>query len=88
MKKLNIYVISQEENNEYDTYDSAVVVAEDEEQARDISPDGRGNIDWDLQRRDRYGCWAFNRNKVKVVCVGEAAEIGVIGVIVASFNAG
>lgn len=35
---MNLYIISQDINNDYDTYDSAVVCAEDEEDAREIHP--------------------------------------------------
>ena len=35
---LNLYLISQTVNNDYDTFDSAVVAARDEEDARSIHP--------------------------------------------------
>ena len=35
---MNLYLISQNRNNGYDTYDSAVVAAESEEKARMIRP--------------------------------------------------
>lgn len=35
---MNIYLISQTENDGYDTYDSCVVVAENEDMARRITP--------------------------------------------------
>jgi hypothetical protein len=35
---MNIYRLSQTVNNDYDTYDSAVVVAESEEAARETKP--------------------------------------------------
>jgi len=38
---MNIYKISQTQNNDYDTYDSAVVIAENEKAAKRIHPDGR-----------------------------------------------
>lgn len=34
---MNLYLISQDVNNDYDTYDSAVVAAESEEEARGIT---------------------------------------------------
>ena len=40
---LKIYKIWQTVNKRYDTYDSAMVVAESEEEARRISPSGHGN---------------------------------------------
>ena len=45
---MNIYKISQEVNSEYDTYDSAIVLAESEEVARLIHPDFQwSNLDLD-----------------------------------------
>ena len=35
---MNLYLISQDVNDGYDTYDSAVVVAKSEQDARDIHP--------------------------------------------------
>ena len=40
MKKLNLYLIYQYLNNDYDTYDSAVVAAESDGDARNIHPSG------------------------------------------------
>lgn len=37
---MNIYFLSQTENNNYDTYDSCVVIAETEEEAKLIHPSG------------------------------------------------
>lgn len=36
----NIYIISQEVNKGYDTFDSAVVAARNEDEARNIHPSG------------------------------------------------
>ena len=35
---MKLYLISQDVNNDYDTYDSAVVVAKSEQDAREIHP--------------------------------------------------
>ena len=43
---MNIYLIWQNENRGYDTYDSAVVVAEDEESAKLIHPSTYGENPW------------------------------------------
>lgn len=37
---MNLYLISQSQNNYFDTYDSAVVCAPDEDTARWTHPDG------------------------------------------------
>lgn len=88
---MKLYRISQEENNGYDTYDSAVVAAPDEETAKDIAPDNYSTrcvmVDWERAKR-AYSDWAKTRDAVKVEYIGEAKEGTEQGVIVASFNAG
>lgn len=37
---MKIYKLTQTVNDNYDTYDSVIVVAENEEEARSINPDG------------------------------------------------
>ena len=39
-KSMNLYLITQDQNRGYDTYESAVVAAETEEQAKSINPAG------------------------------------------------
>lgn len=79
---MKLWLIEQDENNNYDTYDSAVVAADSESDARAISPDGGK---W----RDRHSSWASSPDNVKVSYVGEAAPGLVSGeIICASFNAG
>ncbi len=99
---MNIYVISQDSNTGYDTYDSAVVVAESADTARLLHP---GGWVWDTDRKcwvcendvssgdrkwwdppDRSG-WCHPDN-VTVEHVGTAREGQQPGVICASFNAG
>jgi len=77
---MNLYLISQEVNNRYDTYDSAVVAAESEDAARSIHP---SKSDWDGEYEEE---WCAKEN-VTVRLIG-TAEDGVSGVICASFNAG
>lgn len=80
---MNIYLISQTENDDYDTYDSAVVIAPDEETARNMYP-GNGQP---LEASCRY-TWASSASNVKVTLVGTALPDAKQGVICASFNAG
>lgn len=90
----NLYLISQEENTGHDTFDSAVVVAETEDEAKDMNPSCLGEysylythfIQWDLQRA--HGEWATKRENVNVKFLGEATALGFTGVVCASFNAG
>lgn len=78
---MNLYHLSQTENNGYDTYDSCVVAADTEAEAQGITPDGFGF-------GGRWPSWADNRNQVVVRLIGVAVEGTPTGVICASFNAG
>ena len=78
---MKLWVISQSENNNYDTYDSAVVAAETEELARNTHPSEYGKWGED------YSSWCSAPDKVKVKLIGDAIPETKPGVIVASFNA-
>jgi hypothetical protein len=83
---MNIYVISQSDNNDYDTYDSAVVAAVSEDEARKINP----------CQYEKAGWWDVDQSSwtkkglagVKVELIGVAKEGTEPGVVLASFNAG
>ena len=77
-----LYKISQEDNNDYDTYDSAIVCSESEDYERNIHPDGTINFDI-----GEYSTWTHKEN-VKVEYIGIADDSIPIGVVLASFNAG
>lgn len=79
--KLYLYRISQSVVSGYDTYDSAVVCAANEDEARSIHPGGF-DVSWGS------GSWPLNTNKVKVDLIGLAFDHVEPGVICASFNAG
>jgi hypothetical protein len=77
---MKLYLISQDENDDYDTYDAFVVCAESEEDAKLIKP---------LNDKDECcGDWCQNIESIKVKYLGEAKEGSVRGVILGSFNAG
>jgi len=81
---MKLWLISQEANDGYDTYDSAVVVAPDEETAKRVHPSGYVFSESD----GPSGTWATPENVV-AKCVGVAADDLESGqVICASFNAG
>jgi glucuronate isomerase len=85
---MNIYRISQDRNASYDTYDSAVVIAESEEAARRILPgyfpDGVTHI-----TSEESFSWVSDAQYVRVELIGTAApEYKEEVVVVASFNAG
>lgn len=87
---LKIYKISQNANDGYDTYDSAIVVAEDEEQAKKIHPNGYMIIfDGDGTSSPFNGSWANNISEIKTEYIGMAdKKFNVPQVICASFHAG
>lgn len=78
---MNLYLISQKENSDYDTYDSAIVCTEDESEARETHPFGK---DW----ADPYSGWAARPEGVTVKLIGRASEHCKRGLVLASFNAG
>lgn len=92
---MKLWKISQTENDDWDTYDSAVVAAETESEAARVCPDEACNWSPDgvmLYRGNpvciRGTTWATKIESVKVEYLGEAAEGTAPGVILASFNAG
>jgi hypothetical protein len=87
---MKLFLISQSENNDYDTYDSAVVAAPDEDTARKMHP-YRGTeppLKWE-KLLGEYSDWAAPEN-VSVKCIGETRDDADERprVICASFNAG
>ena len=82
---MNIYLIVRDDEGGYDSYDSAVVCAENEEEARKIHPGGGGQ---DTQETaEMFDTWC-NLTEVSVKYIGEAKEVSVKGIICTSFNAG
>ena len=81
---MKLFLICQKKISGYDTYDSAVVAALSEDDARNMHPNG-GNLKTD---NDEWGSWVSidYMHHVKVEYLGET-EID-RGVICASFNAG
>ena len=87
---MKLWLLSQNENNGYDTYDSCVVAAETESDAVRIHPYSRWLQEGDgLLWEDEFPTWAKTPQTVKAKYIGEAAEGITAGeVICASFNAG
>ncbi len=85
---MNLYLIDQNFNTNYDTYDSAVVIAENEDQARLIHPS------YYVESLDQwweygYGSWAKSPDQVTVTYLGVyEGEPVKSPIICASFNAG
>ena len=77
---MKLYLITQDVNNGYDTYDSFVVCAKDEEDAKMVH---------ELDDDELYcKTWVSNIEDIKVKYLGEADESIERGEILGSFNAG
>ena len=96
---MNIYKISQTENQDYCTYDSAIVAAESEEEARNIHPSDKNFwIEYSLKEylnysvqdfwKEKANVWCENPNDVNVELLGKALKGTKKGLILASYNAG
>ena len=81
---MELYLISQNVNSDYDTYDSAVVSAENPEKARMVHP--CYDTDWDGTEREIFPTWCDHKD----VCVEHigSTESTISESILASFNAG
>lgn len=91
-KKLYLYLISQSENNDYDTYSDAVVAAYSEEDAKHIHPSEVyvwRNNKWvypDSDSEEISSSWTTPDNvQVKVIGVSNDTKPGII---LSSFHAG
>lgn len=96
---LYLYLLSQDENSGYDTYDSCIVCAESEDEAKRIYPDEY--CIWDESKNgwiwrnpvdpDARCCvtdWATRIENIHCKLIGTAADGIEKGVVIASFNAG
>lgn len=87
-RDLKLFLVSQSENRNYDTYDSFIVAAENYHEARMTHPDRwkTEDLPWDGKVGD-YSTWC-NADLVTVQYLGEPAYWVEKGVVLASFNAG
>jgi len=96
---MNLYLLKQEVNYAYDTYDSCVVCAPNEEVAKSIHPTGA--VEWykgllhstgDKNKDYRYKrlleTWVNDLSDIEIHFVGTALSSAEICVVCASFNAG
>lgn len=83
---MNIYLISQTENNDYDTFDSAVVAAPSEESAKRIHPFSTSPYAEEESKEWNSSAWASKPENVTAKMIGTTDLPA--GLILASFNAG
>lgn len=80
---MNIYLLTQDENDGWDSFDSIIVTAKTEEDAKSIHPwDGKYTVNWSSR------VWASKPENVTAKLIGIAVEGIERGVILGSFNAG
>lgn len=90
---MNLYTIYQDTNNGYDTYDTALVAAETEEEAKRIDPSdchvwSDEEESWIYEGRvDNHDSWV-TVDKVSAEYMGKAKDDLRSGLIFSSFNAG
>jgi hypothetical protein len=87
---MNLYLISQTENDCYDTYDSAVICAASAEEAQKVHPAiHHESPDLDPWTSRFYSDrWASSPAAVTVKLLGTADPTIPAGVVLTSFNAG
>jgi len=79
---MNLYLLKQDKNTGWDTYDSAVVCAECDDDARMIHPSGK---EWD-GTSEGWESWCDARD-VTILLIGKSNHVPE-GVVCSSFNAG
>ena len=81
---MNLYLISQTVNDDYDTFDSAIVAAKSAKEAASINPSGP----WPSRRFTTFNSWCNSPDEVEVKLIGKAKPGTIKGLILGSFNAG
>lgn len=93
---MNIYKIWADDQLSYDTYDSAIVVAKDEESARHIHPQGAARV-WNKQTNRYDKLWYESDKSFDTWTMPERVSVRLVGttdlypegtVLCASFNEG
>ena len=80
---MKLYLLTQSESTGYDTYDSCIVCAENEEEVKLINPNYNG---W--ERPSFYTTWASKPENVECILLGNANKNIKKGIVLSSFNAG
>lgn len=97
---MKIFLLSQDMNSGYDTFDSAVVASENENEAKRIDPSGFREwsdekdcwmfmySDGGRRPEESHNSWVDHIDKISVTEIGIASPNIKKGIICASFNAG
>jgi len=96
---MEIYLLEQNWNNDYGTYDSFVVIAENEKEARLIHPSmyvthikdkqwmGTNTKGGEFKQNSRDWVQLDEIERIKITHIGKATDKQEKGVLLASFNA-
>ena len=85
---MNIYKLTQTENRGYDTFDSSIVVAKTETEAKNIHPGAKWTHPDDDPWKDEWSDWASSPSNVTAELIGKADNSYTKPqTILASFNA-
>jgi hypothetical protein len=74
---MNIYLVSRTDEVDFDEYDAMVVIAKDEQSAKDFTI-----------KETRRDAWTLEESKLKVVLIGTANHGLKEKIVLDSFNAG
>ena len=86
---MKLYLLTQTEHNGYDTYDACIVCAENEEDAKTISPVYNYDTKDNTFREDHtWDEWASKIEFITCKEIGEANSNIPRGLILDSYNAG
>lgn len=90
MNALKLYLLERtDDSGSYDIYDSVIVAAFSEDDAKLINPDGsKDNVGSDVYKTLNRGEWVCSLDEINVKLIGIAGADVLRGVILASFNAG
>ncbi len=77
---MRLYLLSRSDAANFDEYDAAVVCAEDEADARTISPSGEPFVEGEVR-----SSWALKSSDIICEEIGEANDTQTRGVILSSF---
>ncbi len=86
---MKIFLLTQSVNNDYDTYDSCIIIAENKNDAKIISCEKLEYGDR-IEKTDRYSSWVGKDkiDSINIEYIGEAKEGSEQEVVCSSFNAG
>jgi hypothetical protein len=84
---MKLFHVSQDKNNDYDTYSDFVICCESEEIARNANP-SNGEPMTEKEWKYKFSSWCHSIKYVSVVYLGEADLNVKEGIVCSSYHAG